>query len=370
MDKLSPIKIPLLNANEPEALLVSLEYSEGELVKQDQVVAVIETTKSTGEILAEKTGYLVGLRYMEGETLPAGEILAYIGETPDAQDPALPPWGGQDTLQPEGIFKPNGLRITTPARELAHASGLDLSSLPHGPLITRQMIEQRLPGQISPQPQPIPAGEKRILIYGAGGHGRSLAAMIRKLGNYEIIGFLDDGYPPGEQVFGLTILGGSEKLPELAQDGVRLAVNAIGGISDLQVRLKVYDLLHQAGFFCPTVIHPTAFLENSTSLGDAIQVFPFAYVGTEVAINYGCIINTGVIISHNCELAPFVNLSPGATLAGGVNVGEKTLIGMRATINLNVHIGKAARIGNGATVKADVPDRGVVPAGSIWPPRR
>ncbi len=370
MDKLTPIKIPLLNTNEPDALLVSLECKEGAPVKQGQVLAVIETTKSTGDILADKAGYLVGLRYMEGETLPAGEVLAYIGETPDAQDPALPPWGGQDTLQPEEKYDPVGLRITTPARELALASGLDLSSLPHGPLITQQMIEKRLSGQIPPQPQPIPAGEKRILIYGAGGHGRSLAALIRKLGNYEILGFLDDGYPPGDQVFGLPILGGSEKLPELAQDGVRLAVNGIGGISDLQVRLSVHDLLYQAGFFCPTIIHPTAFLEESASLENAIQVFPFAYVGTEVTVNFGCIINTGVIISHNCELAPFVNLSPGATLAGGVTVGEKTLIGMRATINLNVHIGKAARIGNGATVKADIPDRGVVPAGSIWPPRR
>ena len=370
MDKLTPIKIPLLNANEPEALLVSLAYSEGEPVKRDQVLAVVETTKSTGEILAEKSGYLVGLCFSVGETLPAGEILAYIGETPDAQDPALPPWGRLDARRPEEDSELNGLRITTPARELAHASGLDLSSLPHGLLITRQMIEQRLSGQIQPQPQLIPAGEKRILIYGAGGHGRSLAAMIQTLGSYEIAGFLDDGYPPGDQVFGLTLIGGSEKLPALAQDGVRLAINGIGGISDLQVRLSVFDLLRQAGFFCPTVIHPTAFLEDSTSLGDAVQVFAFAYIGTEVTISDGCIINTGVIISHNCELAPYVNLSPGATLAGGVTVGEKSLIGMRATINLNVHIGKGARIGNGATVKADVPDRGVVPAGTIWPPRR
>ncbi len=76
MDKMIPIKIPLLNANEPEALLVSLVCAEGTLVVQEQVLAVIETTKSTGEILAEKSGYLVGLRYSVGDTLPAGETLA------------------------------------------------------------------------------------------------------------------------------------------------------------------------------------------------------------------------------------------------------------------------------------------------------
>jgi acetyltransferase-like isoleucine patch superfamily enzyme len=40
---------------------------------------------------------------------------------------------------------------------------------------------------------------------------------------------------------------------------------------------------------------------------------------------------------------------------------------MGVTINLGVKIGKGARIGNGATVKADVPENGIVKAGTIWP---
>jgi sugar O-acyltransferase (sialic acid O-acetyltransferase NeuD family) len=368
MEKLTPIKIPLLNANEPEALLVSLMCAEGTQVAQDQILAVIETTKSTGEIMADKPGYLVGLCFGEGDTLPAGETLAYIGKTPDAQDPSLPPW--KEKSATEDKLEIGGLRITKPARELALAGNLDLSTLPHGPLITKKMIEEQLSTQKRSQPAPIPEGENRILIYGAGGHGRSLAAMIQTLNAFELIGFLDDGYQQGDKVLGLPVLGGAEKLPELARDGVRLAVNGIGGISDLRIRLYVFNLLHEQGFTCPTLIHFTAFLEDSAELASAVQVLPFAYVGTEVVVKYGCILNTGVIISHNCQLAPYVNLSPGATLAGGVTVGERSLVGMRATVNLNVHIGKGTRIGNGATVKADVPDGGIVPAGTIWPPRR
>ncbi len=207
----------------------------------------------------------------------------YIGETPDAQDPSLPPWREKPPAAEEKL-EPGGLRITTPAKELALANGLDLSTLPHGPLITRQMIEERISSQERPQPAPLPEGENRILIYGAGGHGRSLAAMIRKLGSFELIGFLDDGYQQGDQVLDLPILGGAEKLPELAQDGIRLAINGIGGISDLRIRLHVFDLLHESGFSCPTLVHPTAFLEDSAELADAVQVFPFAYVGTEVRV--------------------------------------------------------------------------------------
>jgi UDP-3-O-[3-hydroxymyristoyl] glucosamine N-acyltransferase len=53
-------------------------------------------------------------------------------------------------------------------------------------------------------------------------------------------------------------------------------------------------------FYCPTVIHTTAFIEDSATLGDGIQVFPLAYVGIRVQVGYGCIINTGAIVSHDC----------------------------------------------------------------------
>jgi sugar O-acyltransferase (sialic acid O-acetyltransferase NeuD family) len=368
MSDLIPIKIPLLNPNEPEALIAAVEVEEGHALEAGDTIALVETTKSTAEIKAETSGYLVGLRFKEGETLQAGEVLAYIGESPDAKDPNLPPWSKAGEVEEGSVIQ--DLRITEPARELALSRGVDLTALPKEGLITREMIEQMILPKAPVSADWVPEGENRILVYGAGGHGRSLVALLRELGTYQILGFLDDGYEIGESVFGLKILGGAEELDAFAQDGVRMAVNAVGGIGDLGVRLKVFDRLREAGFFNPTVIHPTAFLEDSCELDDGVQVFPFAYVGTEVSVGFGTIINTGAIVSHNCKLGDYVNLSPGGTLAGGVVVEEGALIGMRATVNLYVHIGRRARIGNGATVKGDVPEGGIVPAGTIWPPHK
>jgi len=370
MSELTPIKIPLLNPNETEALLAAIEVEEGQRVEEGDTVALVETTKSTAEITAEKSGYLVGLRFSEGETLQAGEVLAYIGTSPGAKDPNFPPWSKTDEGEVEKGSEIKDLRITEPARELALSSGIELSNLPKDRLVTRGMIESMILPKSPAGPEGVPEGERRVLVYGAGGHGRSMVAMLRALGTYEVIGFLDDGYEIGDSVFDLKVLGGAEQLNEFWQDGVRMAVNAVGGIGDLQVRLKVFERLSEAGFFNPTVIHSTTFLEESSQLDHGVQVFPFAYVGTEVSVGFGTIINTGAIVSHNCKLGDYVNLSPGATLAGGVMVEDGALIGMRATVNLYVHIGRRARIGNGATIKADVPDGGVVPAGTIWPPHR
>jgi len=36
-------------------------------------------------------------------------------------------------------------------------------------------------------------------------------------------------------------------------------------------------------------------------------------------------------------------------------------------VNLKVRIGERARVGNGATIKQDVPEGGIVRAGTVWP---
>jgi sugar O-acyltransferase (sialic acid O-acetyltransferase NeuD family) len=166
---------------------------------------------------------------------------------------------------------------------------------------------------------------------------------------------------------GIPILGGGEKLAELYKQGIRLAVNAVGGIGDIQVRVKIFERLAQHGFACPSLVHPSAYVEPSASLAAGVQIFPHAYIGSEASIGFGAIINTGTIVSHECHIGDYVNLSPGAILAGQVEIGDKVLIGMGVTINLGVKIGSGARIGNNATIKGDVPPNSIIKAGMIYP---
>ena len=48
-------------------------------------------------------------------------------------------------------------------------------------------------------------------------------------------------------------------------------------------------------------------------------------------------------------------------------IGAGALIGMGATVNLLAKVGPNAKVGNGATVKEDVPEKGIVRAGGVWP---
>ena len=135
-----------------------------------------------------------------------------------------------------------------------------------------------------------------IIVYGGGGHGKTLVDLLRSLGNYRILGFVDDGIPAGTQIMGLPVLGGREILPDLHRRGVRLAANGVGGIGDVDVRLKAFEILAGEQFSCPTLVHPTAWVEPSAVLEDAVQVLPQGYVATEARIGAG----VGIKCRGNC----------------------------------------------------------------------
>lgn len=208
--------------------------------------------------------------------------------------------------------------------------------------------------------------EKRILIYGAGGHAKTVISLLRLL-DWEIAGIVDDGVPAGKLVSGVPVLGGAEILPDLRSGGVDCAVNAVGGIGNYAVRWKIFERLQSLKFQFPTLIHPTAFVEDTVTLADGIQVLAQSYISSESTVGFGTLINAGAVISHDGKIGRCVNLSPGALLAGEVTVADFAQIGMGATINLGIRIGERARVGNGATVKGDVPADGRVYAGTVWP---
>jgi sugar O-acyltransferase (sialic acid O-acetyltransferase NeuD family) len=365
------VNIPLLNPNEPEAKVVSLAVEEKQFVKQGDLLCTLETTKSTAEVIAERDGFIIGLQFSEGEIAQAGARLCYLAENENWQPETVrvDDEPGIDSGTVEGIKTeiPAGLRISQPALSLAKANNLDLNELPVGPLVTEKLVREIVYKSVKLEVQDYEFNTAEIIVYGGGGHGKSVIDLIQTLGIYHIHGVVDDGLKPGTSIMSIPVLGGSLILPDLHKQGIRQAVNAVGGIGDISSRIKVFQLLAAHGFVCPTIIHPSAVIENSSKISPGIQVFPQAYVGSEVSIGFGVIVNTGAIISHDCSLEDYTNISPGAVLAGGVTIGRGSLIGMGVTVNLGVKIGDNCRIGNSATIKSDLDEGSLIRAGSIWP---
>ncbi|HEY44463.1 MAG TPA: hypothetical protein G4O11_10835, partial [Anaerolineae bacterium] len=228
------VLVPLLNPNEPEARLSELLVANGQQVKQGGILCTLETTKSTAELSAQKEGYVIGLQATIGDMLRAGNRLCWLADEADWQPP-----------EPEQISAPSiegglpkGLRITEPALTLAQQADLDFSSLPIGPLITKKIIREVMirESDMAPKLPDGPFNPQAMIIYGGGGHGKSLIDLVHALGTFQLVGLIDDGLEVGTEVMDLTVFGSGRLLSTLAERGLRLAVNAVGGVGDIGSR--------------------------------------------------------------------------------------------------------------------------------------
>lgn len=364
-----PVLVPLLNANEPEARLVEIHVREGQAVQKGDLLFTIETTKAASDVEAPETGF-VRLTATVNETLTVGGHLAWITATADEPLEQTP--RSQPPVElAEATSAPANLRITQPARALAASLGLDLAVLPTDRLVTADLVRQF--ASPSPQPARLPISyaanpaTSQILIYGAGGHAKAVLEMAQAIGAFPIAGIVDDNPAlTGTLVLGVPVLGTREVLPQLLEQGLRLAANGVGGIVNIDVRIRLFEGLAGLGFVFPILRHPRATVEPSAQVEQGVQVFANAYVGSSAILREKCMINTGAIVSHDCEIGSYTHIAPGCMLAGHVHVGERALVGMGVTTMIGLQIGRGARVGNGAVLLADVPERQIVPAGKVW----
>lgn len=357
----SEVLVPLLNANEPEARLIQIHVQDGQPVEMGAVLFTMETTKAAADVESPASGF-VRLLAREGETFSVGDRLAVITETAD-ESPELPSAVSPSTVP----VSTSTLRITKPARALAEQLGVDLASLPTDKLITESIVRQYAGAERAENlVSSVAPSSAEMVIYGGGGHAKTVMEMVQAIGAFRIAGIIDDGIAAGTEILGFRVLGGREALSGLAAQGIRLAANGVGGIIDINVRVRLFELLAGHGFAFPILAHPRATVERSARLGDGVQVFAHAYVGSSAQVHPRAMVNTGAVVSHDCEIGSYTHIAPGALLAGHVHVGERALVGMGVTTAIGVKIGSHVRIGNGAVIYADVPDKTIIPAGKVW----
>lgn len=333
------ILVPLLNANEPEARLVGIHVREGQRVEKGDLLFTLETTKAAADVESNEAGF-VRILVREGDTLSVGEKLALITET--VGEPVNAPVGSSSHALPPNSQKSEGagggLRITKPARALAERLGVDLSALPGDRLVTEAVVRLFAgPPAMAPESHPgrpaQPAlqgqgGSGGMIVYGGGGHAKTVLEMAQAIGGFHIAGIVDDNIPAGTLVLGVPVLGGRDALAGLVERGIRLAANGVGGILDINVRVRLFELLEEVGLALPSLVHPRATVEPSAQVADGVQVFANAYVGSSAVLRARCMVNTGAIVSHDCEIGSYTHIAPGALLAGHVRVGERSLLGI------------------------------------------
>lgn len=183
---------------------------------------------------------------------------------------------------------------------------------------------------------------RRLLIVGAGGHGRSVAEAVRAAGTHEVAGFVDDAAPVWAQVGGCPVLGTTGDVSTIRTQ-VDAAIVAIGNNA---LREVLFNKLLAAGFELATVIHPRAVVSPSAVVGPGSAIMAGAILGSECRLGCGVIVNCGAVVDHDAQVHDYGHLGVNACMSGGA------VLGRCAWMQAGSALGYGAKVGDGVVLQA------------------
>ena len=160
---------------------------------------------------------------------------------------------------------------------------------------------------------------KRLLILGAGGHGRVCAEIAEQLGQWQAIAFLDDANAP--DTLGYPRLGRLDDVFRLLADS-----QVVVAIGHNPTRMTWLERLTSAGADLPTLIHPRAWVSRHAKLGAGTVVLAGAIINTGAEVGRGCLINLNVCIDHDSRIGDGAHLAAGVIIRSAATVGSGAML--------------------------------------------
>lgn len=193
--------------------------------------------------------------------------------------------------------------------------------------------------------------EQRIVILGAGLFAEEIADLVSRIAGYRLIGFVEglERDRCRQPLLSLPVYWIDDL--EAVRDSCR-AVCAVGSPQ----REAFIQQAHAHGLEFTTVIHPSAQVSATTSLGEGSIIGAGVVIGARTEVGRHVIVNRGALVGHHVHLGDYTTVSPGANIAGRTTIGRCTYVAMGAIILDGISIGSNCVIAAGAVVTRDVPD--------------
>lgn len=200
----------------------------------------------------------------------------------------------------------------------------------------------------------------RIVVFGCGGHARSIVNVLRERNEDIEIVLVDKNAHDDEIIMGCKAIS-DYKLRQ--NEGYIIA------IGENRERENLYRILkNQYVGDCVSVISIYACIGRESQIGCGSFIAPNAYIGPLVKIGDNTIINTGSIIEHETIIGNNTHIAPNATVCGRARIGNNVFCGAGCTVIDKIKIGDNVTIGAGAVVIKDILEEGTyagVPARKI-----
>ncbi len=188
-----------------------------------------------------------------------------------------------------------------------------------------------------------------VCLFGAGGHGRVVAAIAHKIWPRAELCFGDQQRPLGTPVGALSIR--FSKLEDIVDHAI------ITTIGNTVARKACMQHAARLGLpFATLIANPDTYYAKPPGAGSmalsAVVVNPGAQIGA------GVILNSGAIVEHDCVIGDYCHLAPGAVVLGDCTLGNEVWLGANATILQGLSITDNVTIGAGSVVTANITETG------------
>lgn len=203
---------------------------------------------------------------------------------------------------------------------------------------------------------------RSLLLIGAGGFARETIELVRAINRlvptWDLIGLLDDDPEMhGRELLGVPVLGPCDAAETFADTAV---VACVANPDDPLRRLRLVARLGLTAEHCATLVHPTAAIAESATIGPGSVLHANTVLTADIRIGAHVAIMPGVILTHDDVVEDGVTFASGARVASAVTVEAGAYIGAGALLRERLTVGAGAVVGMGAVVTKPVP------AGEVW----
>lgn len=192
---------------------------------------------------------------------------------------------------------------------------------------------------------------KDIAIYGAGGFGREVACLLKRINEQEpqwnLIGFFDDGKEYGYMTEYGKVLGGMEELNSFSSP--LSIVIAIGSPKTVE---RIADKIKNPLIDFPNIFSPdTIFLDkDNISFGKGNLVCSGCLFSCNIQVGDFNTFNGFITVGHDAVIGDFNSLMPAVRISGEVNIGDRNFFGVSSVILQQIRIGNDIVVGANSTI--------------------
>lgn len=199
---------------------------------------------------------------------------------------------------------------------------------------------------------------KPLIIIGGSGHGSVIEACIndnRKRYHdleWQVAGFCNDF---DSEVDGYPVLGKLVDIPKLVDQGYYFiwAIHLIGR------NFKTYELFNK--IIIPedrwaTIIHKSAFVDSSVTIGKGCFVMYNAYIAPRTKIGKCVMIKANTNIGHDVVIGDCSHIAMGATVGSFAKIGVCSDVALASSVLEYLEIGDFAMLGAASLATHNIPN--------------